>query len=749
MSKSSAQAKGGDKGKELEELLSSIQRDPKSAAAALPKLSKDELLNLFALFVDDDDDDSNKGDNKTPKKLDLRSSAYLALSSFVGVLRHPSSNDEPDVPQNVDQEQELQNQSNATRTLARAFYPVVEEVLRGSNISQLIAVSSFLSALFQVDAPSASLIFIREGNSECILDAIELVQATDEGTKNKGQGRRGPSLQLALTILLSHVMGQSECRKLFGETPSSSSVGGKVLEWLGQVAEGSKDSRVKASAALALVKLMQGRIQDIENAQSGIPATRAETSGIAEVTGSGVSSVDGLAELLEGIIISSTSTTNISTSTSSSTTKLSPPVVTNHRVLREAVEGLAYLSVHPSIREYIASQPKLLKSLFAAGIQSTKKTKPSSSISSSRLPEKDDVSPMTMNEDHRLNLGLHYGLALILANLCQYRPRLSKEEEQIARLRRMTKPAGGAGTGERTTMGAQDEGEDPRTTDLVVSARVKKLCVAGMLPLLAGLARSESRSARECTSRTYLCVVEDQSNRGEVLKHGGGRALLDIIKLHPSSSSSPLAPSKGTKDGLLVIPDWNAIQALSKLAITASPLQVFGPDIGVTYDAIPPFCSVVTFADLLSSSSASRGPLSSVPPAESRYPTSLQRFEALMALTNVASMGPEVAERIGKTKGLLNAVENGLLEEHEMLRRANVELLCNLVVCEAVFERFVPPPTATTTTMIGTENESGGGGAGSAAESRLQVLVALADVVDASTRKAASGALAMLSSDER
>ncbi|KAG8808595.1 hypothetical protein FRC19_005814 [Serendipita sp. 401] len=102
-------------------------------------------------------------------------------------------------------------------------------------------------------------------------------------------------------------------------------------------------------------------------------------------------------------------------------------------------------------------------------------------------------------------------------------------------------------------------------------------------------------------------------------------------------------------------------------------------------------------------------------------------------------MGPEVAERIAKTKGVSVALENGLLDEHEMLRRANVELLCNLVVCEPVFDRFVPRPG----------DGGGGGGGGGAAESRLQILVALADVDDLQTRKAASGALAVLSSDER
>ncbi|KAG8839346.1 hypothetical protein FRB91_007034, partial [Serendipita sp. 411] len=577
-----------------------------------------------------------------------------------------------------------------------------------------------------VDAPSASLIFTREGNLECILDATDLAQEIGRATGKRQDGRG--QLELALAVLLSHATGQTECRKLLdGET---SSLGGKGMSWLGQIAEASKDSRVKASAALALVKFMQGRIQDTENAQSGIPAA-AETSGITEITNGGVSSVDGLAALLENIIITSTTTTEPSSTTGAGSP--SPAVATNQKTVREAVEGLAYLSVHPSIREYITSQPKLLKSLFAAGLQSTKKTKPSTSISSSRLPEKDGI-PITSPDDHRLNIGLHYGLALTLANLCQYRPKLSKEEEQIARLRRMTKPAAetsSSGGGVRTTMGAQDEGDDPRTSDPAVRTRVKKLCRAGMLPLLAGLARSESRSARECTSRVYLYVVEDQTNRGEVLKDGGSRALLDIIKSHPSSSSSSSSPPKGGNDVPLLIPDWNAIQALSKLAITASPLQVFGPNVGVTFDAIPPLCSVITFADLVSSSSNPLKGGSSVP--ENRLPTSLQRFEALMALTNIASMGPEVAERIAKTKGVSIALENGLLDEHEMLRRANVELLCNLVVCEPVFDRFVPRP----------------GDGGGAAESRLQILVALADVDDLQTRKAASGALAVLSSDER
>jgi len=146
------------------------------------------------------------------------------------------------------------------------------------------------------------------------------------------------------------------------------------------------------------------------------------------------------------------------------------------------------------------------------------------------------------------------------------------------------------------------------------------------------------------------------------------------------------------------------IQALAKLAITASPVQVFGPNEGALFDAIRPFSVMLM------------------------HPSSnlLQRFEALMALTNLSSQSAEVGTRIARVDSLLNRVELLMLEEHALVRRAATELVCNLVAgSEEVFGRYGGEKTA-------------------AAKSKLQVLVALCDVDDLPTRLAASGALAAL-----
>jgi hypothetical protein len=146
------------------------------------------------------------------------------------------------------------------------------------------------------------------------------------------------------------------------------------------------------------------------------------------------------------------------------------------------------------------------------------------------------------------------------------------------------------------------------------------------------------------------------------------------------------------------------IQALAKLAITSSPTQVFGPDPGATYDAIRPF------AILLTHSASSL----------------LQRFEAIMALTNLSSQSVETANRVAQADGLLTKIEFLMLEDHVLIRRAATELTCNLVAgTDSVFKKYAD---------------------GNPAKSRLHILIALSDVEDVPTQLAASGALASLTS---
>jgi hypothetical protein len=107
----------------------------------------------------------------------------------------------------------------------------------------------------------------------------------------------------------------------------------------------------------------------------------------------------------------------------------------------------------------------------------------------------------------------------------------------------------------------------------------------------------------------------------------------------------------------------------------------------------------------------------------------LQQFEALMALTNLASQSTECADRIFSTPHLLNKVELLMLEDHTLIRRAATELICNLIGgSEKAFFRYGGSPDVHAT------------------KSRLQVLLAMSDMDDLPTRLAASGALATVTS---
>ena len=99
----------------------------------------------------------------------------------------------------------------------------------------------------------------------------------------------------------------------------------------------------------------------------------------------------------------------------------------------------------------------------------------------------------------------------------------------------------------------------------------------------------------------------------------------------------------------------------------------------------------------------------------------LQNFEALMALTNLAQVSPSVRSAIFKDHGF-SRIENYLYEDHEMLKRAATQCVANLITSEDVVRLY--------------EGDN----------DRVKYLVILCEEEDLETVKAASGALAMLTS---
>lgn len=505
----------------------------------------------------------------------------------------------------------------STQSIVRPLAPTIAARLSDTAEDQIVSGLSFLAALFQVDWESASAILQKDGLLESVVDAVDTYPSS-------------LSIARAAAQLVAQAAGHKACRALIPQ---------QCVEWLQSKAKRSQDATLRAAAAVALVKLSQGAGAD------AAATTGADKPPIASID-------DDLVSMMKGLVVSSDASAS----------------------LNDSVEGLAYMSINPAIKEQLSRDPQFLQKLF--------------SIIPRRKPQASQTSDGGVTSPI-------YGVVAIIANMCAYRPKLSEEEAQIAKLRRMASSA-------------RKDGEpeiDPLEDDEHAKARGKRLLNAGALDALTAAVRvSDSRATRLAVGKALLSLVEDQENRGKVLQAGGAKALITIIQ-----GLLPPAPKKGEKEDQapsLDRGDLECIQALAKLAITASPIQVFGPNEGALYDAIRPFAILVVHSNS----------------------TLLQRFEAIMALTNLASQNPEVAMRIAKAPGLLNKVELLMLEDHTLIRRAATELVCNLIAgSEDVFNRY-------------------GGDESSASKSKLHVLVALCDVDDVPTRLAASGALAMLTS---
>ena len=70
--------------------------------------------------------------------------------------------------------------------------------------------------------------------------------------------------------------------------------------------------------------------------------------------------------------------------------------------------------------------------------------------------------------------------------------------------------------------------------------------------------------------------------------------------------------------------------------------------------------------------------------------TALENYEALMALTNLASVNDSVRKRIYKEQGISN-IEQYMFETDEELRVAGTECICNLVKDEDVIYLYEKP----------------------------------------------------------
>lgn len=273
----------------------------------------------------------------------------------------------------------------------------------------------------------------------------------------------------------------------------------------------------------------------------------------------------------------------------------------------------------------------------------------------------------------------------ILSNLTQYTPVLSEEQKKVAQLKAY------ANASKPSVPNVLNDDEH-------VGARCNAIIEAGVMPVLIECNKGRTTSSKSLIDKIILNLSKDPKTRGKIAQQGAVKLLL----AHVQQNSG-----KAEKD---VRVNVEAAHALARILISVDPALVF-PASGFPNitSAVQPLIGLLRPATTQSLSDQPRDLL----------PT----FESLLALTNLASSSDNSPANI-IVKSAWDAIEDLLLSNNALIRRATCELVCNLAATEAGLAKYADRSRRSV--------------------QRLHTLLALADVNDLATRCAAGGALAML-----
>lgn len=187
---------------------------------------------------------------------------------------------------------------------------------------------------------------------------------------------------------------------------------------------------------------------------------------------------------------------------------------------QHSIEGLAYASLQPSIKETIIKDADLVKFLIKI------------------LTEGKPKSPTT------------YGALSIFVNLTRYQPTLTEEQKKMSQLK-----AYAAAEGKQTT------GQDPLNDDKHVGLRCKAVFDAGLVPVLVGLSKHSSPASLAQTVAIIHSLSVIKEIRGPLAQQGAVSLML------ASWAALPEADTAGRR---------TAAQALARILISTNPALVFG-----------------------------------------------------------------------------------------------------------------------------------------------------------------------------
>jgi protein unc-45 len=470
---------------------------------------------------------------------------------------------------------------------------VTSRVARPTTDGLIVAFSA-AAAIFPITTSVAAALFLTEG---FISGLVSLVQ-----------NKKSQRLDQASLELLSAACVDKTCREAISR---------HCRLWLEEIIDAGLDKKRSNLAALILMKLGE------EKPSEQVPQ------------------IIGPAKVDQDDLISRFKEMVLSTETSSK---------------QDSVEGLAYASLQPKVREELAKDHAFLLRLIETMA--------------------DPAAPKPVM----------FGGLTIFVNLTTYLPFQSEEEKRMAQLKAFA----------NTTKPSEP---DPLENETHVTARCKKVLDSGIVPLLVACSKRASPSVLSQMLQILLSLSQGKKHRGLMAQQGAVKLILHIwdhihAEEHPHASSYSPASNRA------------AAHALARILISINPFHVFS-----AASALPTTNAIRPLLFLLE------------PDPNAKTQNLLQTFEALLALTNLASTDDTTRDDIIRLAWdkLINDL---ILSPNTLVQRATVELICNLVASPKGVEKFADGSRR--------------------ADNTMHILLAMADVEDVQTRSAAGGALAML-----
>lgn len=619
--------------------------------------------------------------------------------------------------------------TSVDENIAQLLTPVIRSKLADTTPHSLLSALGFFSALFSVLPSEAHDIVTADGIIDLVLEAPEACNAVhraeaDDKAKATHSGRSlsdEEAVSLAVAELISSAANSAATRKYLAAQQA-------LLDWLdiACVSRASTNTAERRSDAIAIVAgLAEIKVyraiaadarQGLSQSASSEPTSQADhVRKIQEARLERKRKDHALYQATRTELISITSQSVSS----------SPQVDAEHRrtVELSCLEVLAYLTVQSTFKERVAADRSLLQ-ILCTGFD----------IAAPRKAEEKQPNDI---DSQRFDGALQLGLATILSNITAYPPTLTSEEKQVRRLRNF---ANAQGTKQD---GAQADDDEKLETTAKVEQRCSAVLEAKGIEALGALAVAgppagsaaspsdsaswkvnPSKSVRQACGQALLALLtkQDRVMRGKAVQQGALRAVLALsapvlhalLPSEPSKSANSrqsntsnglFSRSVGTSAAVDVTSDDLApLQALAKLLISLNPSLLFPSS-----DGLLSVSSVI--CSLLLCPMATR----------------LQKFESLLALTNLASLSPDVCLRIAAfsldsadakategtdgrktflpTSVIAQACEQLLMEDHTMVRRAWIELLVNLLQVQEVFDFFISAKLSASQTDAATTSD--------------------------------------------